>query len=190
MLAVSETPLSSSEKAYDPNAFGIITTSPGLVIGGLEDADVVPTSVVLSGRTPVKVSSENGAIQAGDLLTPSTIPGVAMRATKAGQIIGQAMGPFDGEGIGTTMAFVKTNFAHGSAPAEQDAKSTLAYLLNEQADFTDVIDLSNIVTDRVVAGIEVITPKLTADKISTNSIESANGKDIQLGDYPLTSWNR
>ena len=43
------------------------------------------------GRVPVKVSLENGPIRVGDPLTSSSKPGVAMRATKAGKIVGYAL---------------------------------------------------------------------------------------------------
>jgi len=52
--------------------------------------------VALNGRVPVKVSTENGEIKAGDFLTSSSIPGVAMKATKPGQVVGKALEDFDG----------------------------------------------------------------------------------------------
>ena len=44
---------------------------------------------------PVLVSTENGPIHAGDYLTSASIPGYAMKATVAGQVIGKAMEDFD-----------------------------------------------------------------------------------------------
>jgi hypothetical protein len=49
----------------------------------------------LAGRVPVKVSSINGDVKVGDYLTSSPIAGVAMKATKPGQVIGKAMQSFD-----------------------------------------------------------------------------------------------
>jgi hypothetical protein len=48
-------------------------------------------AITLAGRIPTKVSTINGPIYAGDLLTSSPIKGVAMKATKAGPIIGKAL---------------------------------------------------------------------------------------------------
>ncbi len=169
---------------YDSGAMGIITTNPGLVIGDVEDPDAKAAPVVLAGRTPVKVSTENGPIATGDLLTPSSKPGVAMKATKAGQIIGQAMGPFSGDGVGMTVVFVKTNFSHGTNVSGIDpshAKETLAYLAQEQQTIqTEPSDLSEIFTDRVVAGLGVVTPEVTANKVATDALEAASGDDIQI----------
>jgi len=49
------------------------------------------TVVGLAGRVPVKVSMENGPIQVGDPLTSSSTPGVAMKASRAGKVLGYAL---------------------------------------------------------------------------------------------------
>lgn len=80
-------------RPYDRKLLGVIAESPGLVLG--ESApDSLP--VAISGRVPVKVTAKNGAIKVGDPITSSDIPGVAMRATAAGKILGTAMESFDG----------------------------------------------------------------------------------------------
>jgi len=72
----------------------------------------VPLALV--GVVPVKVSAENGAIQPGDLLTTSTTPGHAMKATpvdlggipiyRPGTIIGKALTPLtEGTGVITVL---------------------------------------------------------------------------------------
>ncbi|MCP3995156.1 MAG: hypothetical protein GY722_08835 [bacterium] len=61
--------------------------------------------VALSGRVPVKVDTSFGEIEPGDYLTPSSIPGVAMKATVSGPTIGTALESFSG-GRGMVMAFI------------------------------------------------------------------------------------
>ena len=56
------------------------------------------TMVALVGRVLVKVSLENGPINAADPLTSSSTPGTAMKATKAGKIIGYALDRPDKDG--------------------------------------------------------------------------------------------
>lgn len=73
----------------------------------------VPLALV--GIVPVKVSAENGAIQPGDLLTTSALPGHAMKATpvdlgdvpiyRPGTIIGKALEPL-GAGTGVIRALI------------------------------------------------------------------------------------
>jgi len=48
-------------------------------------------AVTLAGRVPVKVDASYGAIEAGDALAPSPLPGVAMKATRPGLVIGIAL---------------------------------------------------------------------------------------------------
>lgn len=80
---------------------GVISTRPGLnlndSVSEQQAAKGMPR-LALSGRVPVKVTSENGAIHAGDLLVSSSRPGHAMRAPespRAGTVIGKAMQKLD-----------------------------------------------------------------------------------------------
>ena len=50
-------------------------------------------------------ATSNGAIQPGDYLTPSPVPGVAMRAIEAGPVIGTAMEGL-ATGSGRILAFI------------------------------------------------------------------------------------
>jgi hypothetical protein len=71
------------------------------------DGRLTGKPLVLAGRVPVKVSLENGPIHIGDLLAPSSRPGVAMRATAPGPVVGIALDKFDHQNGGTVLCFVK-----------------------------------------------------------------------------------
>lgn len=86
--------LEKSAKEYDSNALGAVSTSPGLVLGEASQGNV---TLALSGRVPVKVSDVNGEIKAGDKITTSAIPGVGMRSSRAGVVIGTALEDFNPE---------------------------------------------------------------------------------------------
>ncbi|MBX4195607.1 hypothetical protein KW796_01465 [Candidatus Parcubacteria bacterium] len=73
---------------YQPDALGVVSTDPGFVAGAYTE-DSYPIALV--GRVPVKVSTENGFIRAGDKLTAASVPGYAMKATLAGHVIGHAL---------------------------------------------------------------------------------------------------
>jgi len=77
-----------SKKEYDPTVVGIIATQPGWLIGEEEGGSV---QMALAGRVPTQVSLMNGEIKPGDPITTSPIPGVGMKATKSGPIVGKAM---------------------------------------------------------------------------------------------------
>ena len=101
-----------AREAMSPRVAGIITTDPGVVLGGNsirgKNGDDHP-AVALAGRVPVKVMAKFGAIEIGDLLVSSPFPGYAMKCQERGEcigaIIGKAMEPFD-EGVGKIMVQV------------------------------------------------------------------------------------
>lgn len=126
-----QTGMKKSQVAYDKSVLGIISTRPGLVIGSVEKEGVAALPIALSGRVPVKVSTQNGKIVAGDYLTTSSIPGVAMKATKSGAIIGTAMTSFEGEGIGKILAFVKNGSANGIEESEEETSISSENVLDE-----------------------------------------------------------
>lgn len=86
-----------SSSSYDSTLLGIVSTQPGLVIGddSTPSKTAKPVQLALAGRVPVKVSTINGEIKAGDPITSSGIPGVGMKATKAGRIVGIALENLD-----------------------------------------------------------------------------------------------
>ncbi len=175
-----------SSVVYDRNVIGIVSTNPAITIGATSGEGTWMAAVALAGRVPVKVSTENGAIKAGDYLTSSSIPGVAMKATKAGAVIGNAMSDFNGDGIGLVLVLVKNGESVGSKLADimkgidtVNSSDVLASLIqqNENQVSTEIFDVSEIMTDRVMAGIEVITPKVTAKDIELSGALSLIGAD-------------
>jgi hypothetical protein len=102
-----------STSPYDTKVAGIYSTRPGVLGADKDgdtrmDADDIPVAIV--GIVPTKVTDENGAIHAGDLLTTSSAPGRAMKAAPVsvngvkiyptGTILGKALEPLNGsEGI-------------------------------------------------------------------------------------------
>ena len=105
-----------AEKAYDQKILGVISTNPGQVLGKKQNDDDV--QLALNGRVPVKVSSSNGDIHAGDQLTSSSIPGVAMKATGVGQVIGKALEDYsnsDTSAVGKIMVFMNLSWYDSQA---------------------------------------------------------------------------
>ena len=74
------------------NVVGVVTTDPAVIL----KKNLEGRTIVLTGTTPVKVSLENGVITKGDLLTTSSTPGVAMKATsRMAGTLGVALTSFD-----------------------------------------------------------------------------------------------
>ncbi len=85
-ISVSKTQTSNSA-----NLFGVVSSNPGVTLGDETGYDTSGAPIALIGRVPVKVSLENGPVHVGDYLTSSSNPGVAMKAVKAGKVIGKAL---------------------------------------------------------------------------------------------------
>jgi len=81
---------------------GVVSTKPGYqsdLYADLDSSEKIPLAVI--GIVPVKATAANGPIRPGDMLTPSAVPGHAMRSRQVvpGTVIGKAMEPLEkGEG--------------------------------------------------------------------------------------------
>ena len=124
-LATREGIRAGSVVAYDAQAGGLVPASsaharlvigvisgaggfrPGMVIGSRADG-TTDFPVSMTGVIKVRVSSEAGAIEPGDLLTPSSVPGVGMRASDPapGTVFGKALEPWSGDGVGLVLMLV------------------------------------------------------------------------------------
>jgi hypothetical protein len=87
--------LTLTSEPYSTSVAGIYSTKPGVLASPypVDDPRVnaeVPLAVV--GIVPCKVTAENGAIQAGDLLVASSTPGHAMRGTDRSRMLGAVVG--------------------------------------------------------------------------------------------------
>ena len=159
-----------TSQAYDSHAFGIVSTRPGHILGDdlMASAQGKPVLLALSGRVPVKVSTENGPIEPGDYLTSSSVPGVAMKATEPGYAIAQAMTSFSGEGIGSVLGFIKNGWYQPPAVSGQDLQnSTIG---------SGVIDSLNIEGPLTVTGDAFFQGKIAVKDIEISGHVTV-GKD-------------
>jgi hypothetical protein len=82
-----------SRYPYDNTIAGVVTSKPAVILGlKLEDNDYALNT---KGTVIVRVNTSNGSIQTGDMLTASLTPGVAMRATRSGTVLGTALQGYD-----------------------------------------------------------------------------------------------
>lgn len=84
--------LALCKSEYDPSMYGVITQNPSLA---LESPDFPDSPLALTtGDAIVRVSTINGVIAAGDLITTSATPGVGQKASLNGFALGVAMEEF------------------------------------------------------------------------------------------------
>jgi len=169
----------------DQGAIGVVSTNPALVLddGKMPDPKV---PIALSGRIPTKVSSKNGLIHLGDYLASSNIPGVAVKATTAGPVIGTAMEDYtdsDPANVGKIIMFVKNTYYSGGSIVNnsgldlngKDSSSILTVMALSQNSGNLSIPVT---TFGRIAGLELITPKITTQDLAVDTIKASTGKDI------------
>lgn len=108
IISTADGKYSLSDKEYDSGIYGVITKTPALAIEDLPKTGL--QYVVYSGKTLVLVSSSNGEIRKNDLITSSSKPGVGIKATTNGFVLGIAMEDFSGASEGKIMVDVNPVF--------------------------------------------------------------------------------
>jgi hypothetical protein len=190
ILSVSQatsTRFEKSNSAYDKLLAGVVTQTAGFVAGESVDGRSAVV-ITLAGRVPVKVTNENGPIAIGDYLTSASASGYAMKATKAGRILGQALSAFDGTSpTGIVIVFVHPGYYNGPSLdvllSPQDANTSSTELefgkkvlaaLAGNASSSDAIAVhaavSEILTDRLAAGVQIIAPNILAQGLTVDHI--------------------
>jgi hypothetical protein len=99
--------LHQSRQAYDKRVAGVISGAgsykPGIILGK-QESQTKRLPVGLMGKVYCKVDAQFSPIEIGDLLTTSSTPGHAMKATDSlkafGSVIGKALGSLqEGQGL-------------------------------------------------------------------------------------------
>ena len=146
-----------SSQSYENEILGVISASPAFRIQA-DKENWKP--IALIGRVEVKVSTENGNISVGDLLTSSSLPGVAMRANESGRVIGLALDNYDQEGIGKVLVFVNPHWSMGKLAegsltlAVKNSLKKLGLLLGE-----GISQVKKLIAE------EIITKKARVEKL-------------------------
>jgi hypothetical protein len=78
-----------SNLAYDPQVLGVVARNAAIVLNSQNITSGVP--VISSGQIYMLVSSKEGIIKKGDLITTSTLPGIGVKAVKSGYVLGTAL---------------------------------------------------------------------------------------------------
>jgi hypothetical protein len=150
--------------------------------------------LALAGRVPVKVTTENGEVHAGDYVTVSdTTPGAGMKATDAGEVVGQALDDYD-PSTGEVLVLVGKVFWPGQLSLQDinnrlsnvetalaDATSTIAQLQSFASTTSSRLDA----IEALLGGSGSTTAALTLDATTTQSITGSVlaylGASVQSG---------
>ena len=170
--------LSSTE--YDNLMAGVIVDAPNLSI---VDKDLVNAKLMASsGEALVLVSTANGEIKKGDYLTSSTVPGVAMKADKTGQILGVALEDYSSGNPNDTAKInalidIKAVFG-GDSSVRANLLRTLKSGIS--APFLTPVDSLRYTLSAIIIGSTFLVGFTSFSRLSGNSMHA-------LGRNPLAS---
>lgn len=116
------------DSEYNTEMYGVVVDNPA---ASFEEEEKSGNHLVLSnGKAPVRVSTQNGNINKGDLVTTSVKSGIGVLAQKNGYVLGQALEEYKSDNpdsIGTIMVAINIHPAAGLS----GAKSNLITALRE-----------------------------------------------------------
>ncbi len=163
---------------------GIVSENPGF-LGGVEGSDKV--IVGLTGQVPVRITSENGTIKSGDLISFSSKTGVASKVAKAGPYVGVALNDYDNTDPnheGTIMVLVHPSYTDpDSTLVKNDLKN---YSLSELVDGSFLVRTpAGLVLDQVLTASDAIVGNLTVGKLTAKSIQTDS---LQIGSLTLDQY--
>lgn len=126
IISLSDGKYRLSTMSYDNTVFGIVTNNPAVVFK--DQIGTAKKPVVTFGKALVRVSTVNGNIKTGDLITTSTIPGVGQKATENGYVIGIAQEDYEGNNpkqTGSIYIVLHLNFGMLSTSVRENLISSL-----------------------------------------------------------------
>jgi len=128
--------ISHLEKSYSPSQgvadkgmVGVYDTIPALAFEPELTEELVP--IITTGVVEVLVNNSGGPIQIGDTITSSAAPGIGMKASKSGFILGVAQENYDSTEVGQIPVLLDIKFAYGQdAPDSEKITSRLLTILS------------------------------------------------------------
>lgn len=125
-----------SAEAYSKDLVGVVSLEPAVEFATSVKKDGT-YPFIQSGAAEVLVNAEGGAIKAGDLVTSSSQPGVAMKANKSGFVLGVAQADFTPQGelqTGSIPILIDIRFAFSDdAPQSERVVSRLMSIVSLNA---------------------------------------------------------
>jgi len=181
IIITSEKGFIKSRVPYSQSMTGVVVSEAGVAFESQEQQEGGYYPVVFSGTAKVLVSGENGPIRKGDFITSSSLPGVGMKATHSGPMLGIALADFQGQtkdDVGRLP--VTLNIKYVSVRASVNSRFRNVFDLAKMAAYEEPL----IAFKYIVAALSVILSFVFAflhfGRVSAKGIEA-------LGRNPLAS---
>lgn len=185
--------VSSTEKGYalsripyDPLVIGVVSTNPAVSLN-IEGSDEDSYPVVTSGNVEINVTSLNGDIKAGDLITSSTIPGAGMKANQAGYILGRALDDYSSSNkseVGRIHIALNLHYSYSSSKTPPSIKDILS--LSILATYESPSAVFKYAVAGIVIVLSFILGVVSFGRVANTGVEALGrnplaGRMIQIG---------
>jgi hypothetical protein len=168
LVAVSQGGATKTTGEYQSNMIGIVSKHPGFT-GGTAGPNKVLVGIV--GQVPVLISPNSAPIQAGDLLTSSSDPSKAQKATRPGHVVGKALEPWTPES-GKASILTYINVGYG------DPNGTLAFDQNGNLNLSGNLSLNGTL---LVQGRNILDDLNTLQATTNTITTQVNGLQASIG---------
>lgn len=175
-----------SKTPYDPLVIGVVTEKPAVSLNP-ETTEENTYPVAASGNVRVHVSSINGDIKVGDLVTSSEMPGVGMKANKTGYVIGRSLDNFSSKNpqeVGTINVALNLHYSYSSARTQSSLKDI--FNLSVLATYESPSAVFKYVVAGIVLILAFVLGVFSFGRVANTGIEALGrnplaGKMIQFG---------
>lgn len=184
-----------SSAQYDTGIVGVTALSPAISINVTEpelpsegEQSVKKYPVIASGNALVLVSTVNGPIRKGDLITTSSKKGIGMKATKSGYVLGSALEDFESDDQNTVKKInVSINIHYYASKASRtDSRLADIFKLSALATVEEPISVFKYIMSAIVVITSFILGFMSFGRVAKSGIEALGrnplaSKSIQLG---------
>jgi hypothetical protein len=171
IISLNEGKYVLSNVPYDPSVFGVVTFKPSVFFDDSSDDKKVP--VVAFGKAKVRVSTVNGAIKEGDLITTSEIRGVGQKATENGYVIGLALENYeekDPKKVGSIYVSLHLNFGMLSSSVRDNLIASLRR--GAIAPFSSPLNAFRYIVAGVIAVLSFVAGFWFFGRVSSHGVEA------------------
>lgn len=170
-----------ANKPYQSLIAGVVVIDPAVSIDLIQGKNSYP--IVSSGSFLVNVTTSNGVIKRGDIITTSTTPGVGMKATQSGFAVGTAQEAYNEKNtkkIGSILVSLNTQYAYPPLGNSGTARLFDIFNLTKAASFQEPSLFIKYAISALVVIITFVIGFFSFGRIASNGITA-------LGRNPLAA---
>jgi hypothetical protein len=183
----------TSKQEYESVLVGVISDNPAVSINrNSDDSQTLPTSgnerpVIPAGNAIVNVTSINGNIKKGDLITSSSLKGKGMKSSRSGYVLGTALEDFSSDDTGKVGKInITLNIHYITVNSPINTKLADVFKLSAIATFEEPIVVFRYLIASLIVIISVIIGFSSFGKTARTGVEALGrnpmaGKMIQIG---------